>query len=191
MKNAGTVSASWDSTQKKWNLNVATPTASTDITVVHSRFATDAVKLMDKNGGTRTMNPGDKISYARDTAIPTPTLQALTTIYTNSSWIRENTKKDLDYMSNISNTVGISSPLSSILSYEKYVSMPKIAEQSALCTNTNGGTYWTSLIGTVFEKCRSELAFADYTKRDSSIYTKIQIPGTNNFFVPPTNTLSL
>lgn len=45
------------------------------------------------------MNPGDKISYTNTNPTSlTPTAHTLVDLYTTTPWIRDNTKKDLDYL---------------------------------------------------------------------------------------------
>ena len=126
------------------------------------------------------MNPGEKVQYSTTAGIlntlVSPSITSITDFYTSTPWIRENTKKDLDYMKTITlpsvttrlGSLGASTLVNTILPGEVGNSSPTLdAEKDALCNNA-GFTFWNSLIGTTHDKCRSELAFADFTKLNTS-----------------------
>lgn len=123
------------------------------------------------------MNPGEKVQYSTTAGIlntlVSPSNTSITDFYTSTPWIRDNTKKDLDYMKNITlpsvttrlGSLGASTLVNTILPEELGKSSPSLdAEKDALCEkNPTGKTYWNTLSGTTYDKCRSELAFADFT----------------------------
>ena len=167
--------------KKKWTVIVPTPSAPTDIAVVHSRFpantSTGVALLTMKDGTKRIMNPGEKVQYSTTAGVlntlVSPSSTSITNFYASTPWIRENTKKDLDYMKTLSPTTvatrlgnaGTYTLMNTILPGEVGNSSPSLdAEKNALCT-VAGQTFWNSLIGTRFtDKCVNSTinAFADF-----------------------------
>ena len=131
------------------------------------------------------MNPGEKVQYSTTAGIlntlVSPSITSITDFYTSTPWIRENTKKDLDYMKTITlpsvttrlGSLGASTLVNTILPGEVGNSSPTLdAEKDALCNNA-GFTFWNSLIGTTHDKCKNVFAFVDFTKgKNEPIYTQ-------------------
>lgn len=178
-KGAGSSTPSWDSAHKTWTLT-KNPTISTDIVVVHSRFAANmltwVVQITTRDGTKKIMNPGDKISYTNTNPTSlTPTAHTLVDLYTTTPWIRDNTKKDLDYLTSpitINSSIGtltINNILNHIIPSELAATESSdITVNSAFCGG--GNIFWNSLLGTSYEKCRPSnlLAFADFSSSTTS-----------------------
>lgn len=131
----------------------------------------------DKTTGTRIISGGGTTlsaltqvnSYVGATS---PSISPITTtkenLITASSWIRDNTKLDIDYLS-------ANSGSDTLIRNEYDATLPvatSTAILSALCGSIPGDSnethiYWKSLIGTTYDnKCRSSglVAFAEYDK---------------------------
>lgn len=82
------------------------------------------------------------------------------TLLTTSAWIRDNTRKDIDYLYSNSGA-GLNTRV--VAEYNTTVPLATdTTSLTALCSDTK--IYWTSLIPTLGDKCREPnlLAFANY-----------------------------
>lgn len=129
--------------------------------------------LTMKDGTKKIMNPGEKVQYSTTAGFLSTNI-SIATLYSSTQWIRDNTKKDLDYMKTLSPATvftrlggnGTYTLMNTILPVELGSSSPMLnSEKNALCT-VAGQAFWNSLIGTRFtDKCVDSTikAFADFT----------------------------
>lgn len=85
-------------------------------------------------------------------------------MYSGSLWIRENTKKDIEYLYQKQNTMP--NPVLAEAELTATLVPTDTAALEWLCGPTGTSVYWPSLVGTKHDKCRAKnlYAFADYTK---------------------------
>lgn len=136
-------------------------------TVVHSVPSPDdrttGTRIISGDGGTVLSTFTQVNAYVGATNVSIyPITSTKETMIASSSWIRDNTKLDIDYLyansgaeTTIKNEYNITLP-------------PSISTDvlTALCSGDGGEsqTYWKSLVGTPYDKCRSSnlVAFAEY-----------------------------
>lgn len=159
------------------------------LAIVDSTRTTDAAIVKNSNNTSapsRSMKPGEYINMASGaTTTPTPTASTTATLLANSSWNRDNTRKDIEYLDDKKDSLAAGDKKTKATD-EYNITLPPLTntlELTALCGTTAGTTqtFWSSLIDTVFDRCQPSglVAFADYSKPSnnaipSSFYTDSQ-----------------
>ncbi len=144
------------------------------ISVIDSIRSTDAANIVGW-WGVYTLDPGNQIGYTPPSGDIVNTVTNLitqdtigkTTLLTSSAWIRDNTRKDIDYL--YANS-GAGNNTRVVAEYNATV--PPATDTNtliALCENNH--TYWPSLIPLSGDKCResSLYAFANYDTLSTNI----------------------
>lgn len=145
------------------------------ITIIDSTNPTSAASVVGGWGTTYTLSPGEQVQYPLSTESNVagwggtwvqPTLVESTigksTLLAMSAWIRDNTRKDIDYL-----YANSGAGLNTRVVAEYNTTVPLASDTinlTALCSDANH-VYWPSLIPTLGDKCResSLYAFANYS----------------------------
>ncbi len=131
------------------------------LSIIDSQRSTDAAYIQNTIQAWVTPIPtsaGRQFIYISGST-STPALASLNkaTLMTQSVWIRENMKKDIDYLSTTTE--------SPIVAWEYTITKPQgILESDAICLTPNGDDGWRWWSPDVWCKDRNIVAFADYTK---------------------------
>lgn len=123
---------------------------------------------------------------AISTAYITPSSPSTTklTLLTNSSWIRDNTRADIDYLYTKSGSLAAGDAHTRVI-HEIAATLPPLTDTTALDSWCAGADiYWPSLIETHLDPCRDHnlIAFASYTGTvvpSSTIAAPLYLSGTN------------